>query len=91
MRRAIEANPVWAEMLAVTPRDGYRALARSARVRRAAYRTMFEGEPPRETIDTLRDATQGGRVPGREAPTRKFGAPAVTATPLAATAAAAIQ
>jgi putative transposase len=51
----------------VTPHECYQALGRSARMRQAAYRTMFENDLPRETIETLRDATQRGWVPGREA------------------------
>jgi putative transposase len=45
------------DRLVVTPHDCYKALGRSARARQAAHRTMFEEDLPRETIETLRDAT----------------------------------
>ena len=44
----------------VAPHDGYQGLDRSARMWQAVYATMFEDDPPRETIETLRDATRRG-------------------------------
>ena len=38
----------------VTPHECYQALGRPARIRQAAYRTMFENDLPRETIETLK-------------------------------------
>jgi putative transposase len=51
----------------VTWHDRYKAPGRSVSNRQAAYRTMFEDDLPDETIETLRDATRRGWVPGRQA------------------------
>ena len=54
----------------VEEQDCYTALGDTAADRQAAYRAHFEDLAP-DTIDTLRDATQRGWVPGRvAAPTR---------------------
>jgi putative transposase len=49
----------------VEDHDCYRALGDTATVRQAAYRAHFEDLAP-EAIDTLRDATQRGWVPGSD-------------------------
>ena len=51
----------------VTRHACYRALGATARLRHAAYRSMFEDDLADETIEIIRDATQRGWVPGRQA------------------------
>ena len=48
----------------VTPHMLYRDLAATAEARRAAYRTLFEDELDAETLQRLRDCTNGGFVIG---------------------------
>jgi putative transposase len=50
----------------VSEHDCYRALGETGEARRSAYRQLFDEGLDEDLIDTLRDATQRGWVPGRE-------------------------
>jgi putative transposase len=60
------ANALGEDDRLLVQHESYRALGRSARLRQAAYRGMFEDPLPDDTLEILRDATQRGWVPGRD-------------------------
>jgi putative transposase len=51
----------------VTAHEMYRALGGTAKARQAAYRALFEEEIDGAVLETIRDATNRGWVPGSEA------------------------